>query len=109
MRLAHAAEIDGEAGHVATVAVGDDEGGPGAAVEVANRKAVQAAREIAAVLLLDGRALVLHEGGLDLEVAHDEPGHVEPREALRVSVQLRPHDEPLASLLEDLVGLARPE
>src|SRR5687768_2099570 len=98
--LAHGREVDGEAGHVATLMVGHDEHDTGAAVEVAHREAIDAAGQKGAVVPADGRALVLDERRADLAGAVHEPGRVVAREVLAPAAKVDPHDEPARFLLD---------
>src|SRR5439155_9354218 len=67
---------------------------------------VDATRAIAAALGSRRRALVLDEGGLDLAVAHQQTRGEEPREVLAGPAQIRPDDEPVLLLAQELLGLA---
>src|SRR5919106_3662769 len=65
-RSAHAGQVDRELAHRPAVAVAHGEDDAPATVEVADREAVDAAGEVAAIDLAQRGALVLHEAGPDL-------------------------------------------
>src|SRR6185503_8120286 len=65
--------------------------------------------QVAAVVLAQGRALVLHEAGLDLAVAEHEPQHVVAREVLAAAAQLHPDDQAPGVLLERALHVQRLE
>src|SRR5262249_10013122 len=102
---AHLAEVDDEPADVAAVGVGDDERRLAAAVEIAAGEPVHASRQVAAVLLLAGRALVLHERGLDLTVGEDEARQISLCEIFGRAGRLHPQHDPVAVFLEDLLGI----
>src|SRR5262249_21765584 len=107
---AHAGEVDREARDGLPLGVAHDEDGPRRPGQVLGWKPVYAAREVAAVVLPDGRALVLDEGRLDLAVVQQQPRREVTGELLARPLEIDPEHQTVLQFRQHLplvLGLER--